>query len=158
MDGGEVTIQHIPDAQQDRRALLLLVDDDRRLLLCGNCCGEWNLPSVHVGTDGDPERLARAHLAQTFGIHTPRLMAVRGIHTTATGQTWQHERVTETHALIWRITTQEAQRACSQADRHTLRTLNDLRRHRRRVNPQGAITLLAGFLEGWLPDGSHALN
>ncbi|MFE7548035.1 hypothetical protein [Streptomyces gardneri] len=153
-----MTIQHIPDAQQDRQALLLLVDDDRRLLLCGTCCGEWTLPSVHVGTGGEPEHAARARLAQTFGIRTPQLAAVRGVHTTSTGQTWQHERVTETHALIWRITTQEARSTCNRAGRHTLWALDDLRRHRRRVTPQGAITLLAGFLEGWLPDGSHSLH
>ncbi|MEU2075543.1 hypothetical protein [Streptomyces sp. NPDC013489] len=153
-----MTIQHIPDAQQDRRALLLLVNDDQRLLLCGTCCGERTLPSIHVGTDGEPQRLAREHLAQTFGIHTPRLTAVRGVHTTAAGQTWQHERVTETHALIWRITDQEARSACGRAGRHSLWSLDDLRLHRRQVTPQGVITLLAGFLEGWLPDGSHSLH
>ncbi|MEU3322043.1 hypothetical protein [Streptomyces sp. NPDC006785] len=152
-----MTIRHIPEPQQDRRVLLLLVDDDEQLLLCTTCCGERTLPSIRVGTNGEPERLAREHIAQTFGIHAPRLTAVRGVHTTGAGQTWQHERVTETHALIWRITSQEARSACDQAGQHSLWALDDLRRHRRQVSPQGAITLLAGFLEGWLPDGSHSL-
>lgn len=152
-----MNICHIPNAQQDRRALLLLVSDDQQLLLCGACCGDWTVPSIHLGTYDEPAHQARVHLAQAFGIDTPRLAAVRGVHTSGRDQAWEYERVTETHALISRISNADARAACKSGSRHTLFTLDDLRRHRRRVTPQGVVTLLAGFLEGWLPDGSHTL-
>ncbi|WP_416483233.1 hypothetical protein [Streptomyces sp. CL12] len=152
-----MNIRHIPGAQQDRRALLLLVSDDRQLLLCGTCCGDWTIPSIHLGTDDEPAHQARTHLTQAFGINNPRLAAVRGVHTSSRDQGWEYERVTQTHVLIFRMSNAEARSAYESGSRHTLWTLDDLRRHRRRVTPQGGITLLAGFLEGWLPDGSHTL-
>ncbi|RPK41074.1 hypothetical protein EES40_21540 [Streptomyces sp. ADI93-02] len=157
MKSGEVNIRHIPGAQQDRRALLLLVSDDRQLLLCGACCGDWTIPAIHFGTNDDLTRQARTHLTQVFGIDNPQFAAVQGVHTSNRDQTWEYERVTQTHALISRISNAEAHSVCAREGRHTLWTLDDLRRHRRRVAPQGVITLLAGFLEGWLPDGSHTL-
>ncbi|MGW1296636.1 hypothetical protein [Streptomyces sp. NPDC002533] len=153
-----MSIHHIPDAQHDRRALLLLVDDDRRLLLCGICCGGWTVPSVDVGTGAEPDDQVRAHLARAFGIGNPRIAAVRGVHTSGRDQAWEYERVTETHALICRISNDQARSVQGKGGRHALWTLEELRRHRRGVAPQGAITLLAGFFGGWLPDGSHSLS
>ncbi|MGW2741013.1 hypothetical protein [Streptomyces sp. NPDC001450] len=150
-------IRHIPGGQQDRRALLLLVSDDRELLLCGACCGDWTIPSIHLGTDDEPAHQARGHLARAFGISNARLAAVRGAHTSGRDQAWECERVTQAHVLIAHISNAEARSACDSGSRHTLWTLDDLRRHRRRVTPQGVVTLLAGYLEGWLPDGSHTL-
>ncbi|MFJ1535325.1 hypothetical protein ACIOFV_44280 [Streptomyces mirabilis] len=80
--------------------LLLLVSDDRQLLLCGACCGDWTVPSVHLGTDDEPARQARTHLAQAFGVGSPRLAAVRGVHTSGRDPAWEYERVTQTHVLI----------------------------------------------------------
>ncbi|MFJ4689685.1 hypothetical protein [Streptomyces sp. NPDC088789] len=138
--------------------LLLLVSDDRQLLLCGACCGGgWTVPSIRLGTDDEPARQARTHLAQAFGVDSPRLAAVRGVHTSGRNQAWEYERVTQTHILISRISNAEARTACESGSRHTLWTLDELHRHRRRVTPQGIIALLAGYLEGWLPDGSHTL-
>ncbi|MFD9790417.1 hypothetical protein ACFWXK_05635 [Streptomyces sp. NPDC059070] len=72
-------------------------------------------------------------------------------------QSWQYERATQTHVLIARISDAEARTVCGAGSRHALWTLDELRRSRRQVAPQGVITLLAGYLEGWLPDGSHTL-
>lgn len=138
--------------------LLLLVSGDRQLLLCDACGGgDWTVPSIHLGADDEPAHQARNRLAQAFGINNPRLAAVRGVHTSSRDQAWEYERVTQTHVLISRIGNAEARTACENGSRHALWTLDDLRRHRRHMTPQGVITLLAGFLEGWLPDGSHTL-
>ncbi|MEW1614764.1 MULTISPECIES: hypothetical protein [unclassified Streptomyces] len=153
-----MTIQRIPDAQQDRRALLLLVNDDRQLLLCGVCRDTWTIPSVQIGTDAKPADEARRHLTRTFGISDPQLAAVRGVHTSGRDQTWEFERVTETHLLVCRISNEDARSACNRDARYSLWTLEGLRRRRRQVTPQGVITFLAGFLEGWLPDGRHTLH
>ena len=150
-----MTIRHVPGAQQERRALLLLISDDRQLLLCGACCGDWTVPSIRLGTGDEPIHQARIHLARAFRIDNPRLAAVHGVHTSDMDQAWTYERVTQTHALISHISNAEARLACENRSRHALWTLDDLRRNRRQVAPQGVITLLAGYLEGWLPDGSH---
>ncbi|MFJ7629805.1 hypothetical protein ACIQZN_25240 [Streptomyces sp. NPDC097595] len=153
-----MTIQHVPDAQQDRRALLLLINDDRQLLLCGSCCDTWTIPSIHTGTGVEPAAQARQHLARTFGISNPQLAEVRGVHTSGSDQTWEYERITETHLLIYRITNEDARSACDREGGYSLWALEKLRHRRRQVSPQGVITFLAGFLEGWLPDGRHTLH
>lgn len=149
---------YIPWPRFDRRALLLLLDDHKRLLLCGTCCCGWTVPQVRLDSGSDFEGAATSHLRRHFGISEPRYAPLRGLHESPASETWQHDRYIESHVLIVRVSNEQSAIARDAGVRHALWNVEELRQHRREISPEGVVALVAGFVEGWLPDGSIRLH
>ncbi|MFF5802525.1 hypothetical protein [Streptomyces sp. NPDC012746] len=143
----------VPWPRFDRRAYLLLLDDQQRLFLCGACCRGWTVPQVRLDTGADYLRQATMFLRDRFGLCNPRFSGLYGVHQSPPDAPWESDRPTTSRVLIVRVSTQQAEAARGMGSSHALWPVQQLRRRRREIFPEGVVLLTTGYAEGWLPDG-----
>ncbi|MFF4547436.1 hypothetical protein ACFY1J_24940 [Streptomyces sp. NPDC001406] len=147
---------HAPSVA-DRRVLLLLLDDQDRLMLCGGCCAGWTVPQALLTADADFKDGAAQHLAERFHISNPRFGSVYGVHETRDSDCWERNQRTGSRVFIVRISAEESESFLSMSPSHTRWKVSELRDRHRDVSPEGVALLVAGYVEGWLPDGPISL-
>ncbi|MFF4804696.1 hypothetical protein ACFY1U_41030 [Streptomyces sp. NPDC001351] len=147
---------HAPSVP-DRRVLLLLLDDQDRLMLCGGCCGGWTVPQALLGAGADFKDGAAQYLAERFHITNPRFGSVYGVHETLGSDCWEHDQRTVSHVFIVRISVKESDSFQEMSLSHARWEISELRSRHRDISPEGVVLLIAGYLEGWLPDGPISL-
>ncbi|OKJ49316.1 hypothetical protein AMK28_33065 [Streptomyces sp. CB02115] len=142
----------------DRRTYLLLLDDQRRLLLCGGCCGGWTVPQVRMTSDTSFLESATRFLQERFEVAAPRYGSVYGIRQSRIGEDWEFDRATATRVFIVRISDGEGSAIEKQSVTHARWSIEELRRRRREIFPEGIVLLVTGYVEGWIPDGPITLH
>ncbi|MFB6822655.1 hypothetical protein ACFCXA_13805 [Streptomyces virginiae] len=153
-----MTAHCVPWPRFDRRALLLLLDDQHRVLLCGGCCGSWTVPQVRIDTGADFVGAATGFLADRFGMRDPRFGSGYGLRQSRLGDSWEFERTTASRVLIVRVSDEESAVIEQASATHALLGLDELRRRRREIYPEGVVALATGYAEGLIPDGPISLS
>ncbi|WP_407838751.1 NUDIX domain-containing protein [Streptomyces sp. DSM 116496] len=147
----------VPWPRSDRLAYLLLLDKKRRLLLCGGCCGRWSVPQIRVGASTDFEDAATRFLLEEWHVQNPRFGSVYGTFESRLGETWEFDRATTSRALIIHVSDEQGELFEGSAPSHVRWGVSDLRRRRREISPEGLVSLVTGYVEGWIPDGPISL-
>ncbi|MFC5027838.1 hypothetical protein ACQFX6_17220 [Streptomyces sp. DSM 41987] len=148
---------YIPWPRFDRRAYLLLLDDQDRLMLCGACCRGWTVPQVRINAGANFQGAATRFLANRFGIHDPSYSSLYGLHESSYGDTWEYDRQTSSRVFIVRINAKQSAAIQRISKSHARWRIEDLKSRRREINPEGAVLIATGYVEGWLPDGPVTL-
>ncbi|MET9290380.1 hypothetical protein [Streptomyces sp. NPDC003077] len=150
---------HAPSAPSvvDRRVLLLLLDDQDRLMLCGGCCGGWTVPQTLLAAGTGFKDGATQHLAERFHIRNPRFGSLYGVHETRESDCWEHDQQTVSQVYVVRISAEESDSFQTMSPSHARWKIGELKNRHRDVSPEGVALLVAGYVEGWLPDGPISL-
>lgn len=152
------TAPWVPWPRLGRRTYLLLLDDQRRLLLCGGCCGGWTVPQVRMPASANFLDSATRFLQERFEVTAPRYGSVYGIRQSRTGEGWEFDRATATRVFIVHISDGEGSAIEKQSVTHARWSIEELRRRRREISPEGIVLLVTGYVEGWIPDGPITLR
>jgi hypothetical protein len=71
---------------------------------------------------------------------------------------WEHDQRTVFRVFIVRVSTEESDSLQAMSPSHTRWGISELKAHHRDISPEGVALLVAGYLEGWLPDGPISLH
>lgn len=126
-------------------------------MLCGACCSGWTVPQALLAVDTDFKEGAIRHLAERFGIESPRFGSVYGVHETQDSDCWEHDQRTASRVFIVRISAKESASFQAMAPSHTRWGSSELKARHREISPEGVALLVSGYVEGWLPDGPISL-
>ncbi|MGY4930518.1 hypothetical protein ACWD7T_05265 [Streptomyces sp. 900116325] len=101
---------------------------------------------------------ATQFLQERFELAAPRYGSVYGIRQSRTGEDWEFDRATATRVFIVHISDDEGSAIEKQSVAHTRWSIEELRRRRREISPEGIVLLVTGYVEGWIPDGPITLH
>jgi len=115
-------------------------------------------PELSVGDEEDPSAIVGGFVRSITGDVGFRVAALSGAVWAKPSGGWQRERRSATTALIVHLSATVDPMEVRGPGQHVWWGVNELAEHRRSVNPQGIIPFIAGYLEGWLPDGAMRLD
>jgi len=115
-------------------------------------------PDLPVGADLDPGAVAGEFIRTVIGGVGFRISALRGSLWAKPFGGWDRENRSASTALIVQLSAEIDAEMLGHPGRHVWWGVDQLAEHRRMVSPQGIITFLNGYLEGWLPDGTIRLD
>ena len=124
----------------------------------GGSCRGWMLPDVSVGAGLDSQAAAGDFVRTVIGGVGFHISALRGALWAKPFGSWERERRSEVTALIVQLSAEIDPEVLGHPGRHVWWGIDQLAEHRRMVHPQGVIAFMAGYLEGWLPDGTIRLD
>ncbi|MGY3057100.1 hypothetical protein ACVWZD_001345 [Streptomyces sp. TE3672] len=101
---------------------------------------------------------ATRFLRDQFEVAAPRYGQVYGIRQSHTSEGWEFDRATTTRVFIVHISDAEGSAIEKQSITHTRWGIEELRRRRREISPEGIVLLATGYVEGWIPDGPITLH
>ncbi|MFG3176248.1 hypothetical protein OG893_15280 [Streptomyces sp. NBC_01696] len=101
---------------------------------------------------------ATQFLQERFEVAAPRYGSVYGIRQSRTGEDWEFDRATSSRVFIVHISDGEGSAIEKRSLTHARWSIEELRRRRREISPEGIVSLVTGYVEGWLPDGPITLR
>ncbi|MFI5899825.1 hypothetical protein [Streptomyces cyaneofuscatus] len=113
---------------------------------------------MRIDAGADFQGAAVDFLATQFQMSNPQFGPVYGLHQSQLGSNWEFDRVTASRVFIVHVTDKESHKIGQSSSSHVRWSLENLRRRRREVSPEGVVLLATRYIEGWIPDGPITLH
>ncbi|WP_157878819.1 hypothetical protein [Streptomyces sp. CT34] len=112
---------------------------------------------MRIGEVGSFEAAATRFLADRFQLLDPGFGSIYGTRQSRPDDDWEFDRVTASRLFFVRLSNRQSAAIELSSATHVRWGLEELKRRRREISPEGAVLLVTGYVEGWIPDGPISL-